>query len=159
MEQQIVYKVADTDTAFEAGKRLFSAYVASLGIDLSFQGFSGELDTIAQQYNTPTGALLIAYADGQAVGCVGVRPLEAGVAELKRMYVQEAYRGYGIGVQLMERSLQLAKDLGYQTIRLDSLQHMTKALALYRAYGFYEIPAYRFNPLEGAIYMEKRIAD
>src|SRR6478736_2810150 len=149
MDTSITYKVADTEATFEDGRRLFSAYVASLGIDLSFQDFSGELDTIAHQYNAPTGALLIAYADGQAVGCVGVRKIEDGVAELKRMYVQDAYRGYGIGVQLMERSLQLAAKLGYQKIRLDSLQHMTKAMALYRSYGFYEIPAYRFNPLEG----------
>jgi putative acetyltransferase len=155
MGNDITYRIANKEADFEQGKRLFEEYVASLGVDLSFQDFSNELKTINQQYNQPAGALLLAFKETAAIGCAGIRKIDTETAELKRMYVQDAFRGYGMGVHLLERSIQIAKDLGYKKIRLDTLQNMTKAQALYRSFGFYEIASYRFNPLEGAIYMEK----
>jgi putative acetyltransferase len=153
----ITYTVAQTKPDFEQAKGLFREYVQSLGIDLSFQDFEKELQTIDQQYQQPTGGLILAFKNGQPVGCVGVRKLEDSIAELKRMYVRPDCRGLNMGVELLNRSLTLAQELGYQKIRLDTLKHMTKAKSLYQSFGFYEIPSYRFNPLEGAIYMEKSL--
>jgi putative acetyltransferase len=157
MTSDIIYTIAQTKAAFEQGKELFREYVQSLGIDLSFQDFEKELTTIDQQYQQPTGGLILAFKGEQPVGCVGVRRLESSIAELKRMYVKPECRGFNIGVELLKRSLSVAQELGYQKIRLDTLKHMTKAKSLYQAVGFYEIPPYRFNPLEGAIYMEKSL--
>ncbi len=153
----IVFKLANTEIDFEQGKKLFKEYAESLGVDLSFQDFEAELKTLHRQYNKPAGALLLAMNEGIAIGCTGIRRLDEQTAELKRMYVQDAYRGLGIGVALLEQSLQLAKELGYKQIRLDTLKNMTKAQELYTSFGFYEIPSYRFNPLEGTIYMEKKL--
>lgn len=155
MRQSITYRIASTAAEFEAGKGMFREYVDSLDFELSFQDLAGELAIIDQQFNRPTGALLLAYHDNKAVGCSGVRRIDDHTAELKRMYVRDAYKGLRIGVQLLEHSMQAARDLGYQKIRLDTIDTMTRALALYRSFGFYEISAYRFNPLEGAVYMEK----
>lgn len=155
MSKRITYKIATTYPDFEHAKNLFREYAASIGIDLSFQNFDVELQNIDQQYNHPTGALLLVFDNASPVGCAGVRKLDDETAELKRMYVQDDYRGYGIGVKLLEMSLQKARELGYKKIRLDTLQTMKKAQELYRSFGFYEIPSYRFNPLEGAVYMEK----
>jgi putative acetyltransferase len=157
IKNEITYRLATTDDEFEAGKRLFREYVASLGVDLSFQDFDNELMVIAEQYNKPSGALLLVYDKGSAIGCAGIRKTDHEIAELKRMYVRDDYRGYGIGVQLLERGLEIARELGYRKIRLDTLSSMEKAQALYRSFGFYEIPSYRFNPLEGTIYMEKQL--
>ncbi|HYH16621.1 MAG TPA: GNAT family N-acetyltransferase [Flavisolibacter sp.] len=157
MMPTIVLKVADTAEAFEEGARLFQQYIDFLGLDLSFQGFAAELKTINQQYNKPTGALLLAYKDSRPIGCVGIRALATGTAELKRMFVQPDYQGHKIGQRLLEQILDLAKSLRYQYIRLDTLSYMENALKLYHAYGFYEIPPYRFNPIAGAIYMEKKL--
>jgi len=157
MSKDITYQIAQTEAAFEQGRQLFTAYVQSLGVDLSFQDFDHELQLINQQYHQPAGALLLAYDNTEPIGCVGIRKIDHETAELKRMYVQDKYRGYGIGVQLLEQSMQIARELGYKKIRLDTLKTMTKAQALYRAVGFYEIAPYRFNPLEGAIYMEKEL--
>ena len=151
----ITYRQAVTDAAFEEGKRMFKEYVASLGVDLSFQEFDKELQVIGVQYNKPGGALLLVYDDSSAIGCAGIRKIDDETAELKRMYVRDGYRGYGIGVNLLEQSAEIARELGYKKIRLDTLRTMEKAQALYRSFGFYEIPSYRFNPLEGTIYMEK----
>ncbi|MFB9841908.1 GNAT family N-acetyltransferase [Mucilaginibacter ginsenosidivorans] len=151
----ITYQIAATSQDFETGKKLFEEYAASLNVDLSFQNFSKELDTISEQYNEPAGALLLARDGETFVGCSGVRRLDEQTAELKRMYVKTEYRGYQVGLNLLERSIELAKKLGYKKIRLDTLENMTKAQQLYRSFGFYEIPSYRFNPLHGTIYMEK----
>ena len=151
----ITYGFATTAADFQQGKKLFEEYVQSLGVDLSFQDFVKELSTIDQQYNHPEGALLLAYMESIAIGCAGIRKLDEEVAELKRMYIRGEYRGYRIGVNMLEQCLQKAKELGYKKIRLDTLQSMEKAQSLYRSFGFYEIPSYRYNPLEGTIYMEK----
>jgi putative acetyltransferase len=155
MTGDIAYKMAETTTDFEQGKILFREYVLSLGVDLSFQDFEKELETIDRQYHAPDGGLLLAFKDQQPAGCAGVRKSDEGIAELKRMYVRADYRGYNIGGGLLKLSLQLATELGYKKIRLDTLRDMTRARALYQSFGFYEIPPYRFNPLEGAIFMEK----
>ena len=157
MNKIITYQIAGTLEEFESGKKLFEEYALSLNVDLSFQNFSKELETIQNQYGKPEGALLLA-CDGEAfVGCSGVRKLDQGTAELKRMYVKDEYRGYHIGINLLQRSLELAKELGYKRIRLDTLENMTKAQQLYSSFGFYEITPYRFNPLSGTIYMEKQL--
>jgi putative acetyltransferase len=153
----VVYKTAQTDTEFEHAKGLFEEYAGSLHFDLSFQNFSNELNSIQSQYNKPEGGIILAYANQLPVGCAGVRKLEENIAELKRMYVNPAYRGYKIGLKLLELSLGLAKDLHYKKIRLDTVDTMQQAIKLYRSLGFYSIPAYRYNPMPGTIYMEKEL--
>ncbi|MDD5571536.1 MAG: GNAT family N-acetyltransferase [Bacteroidales bacterium] len=153
----ILYKIAETNQEFEDGKELFRQYADSLKIDLSFQDFSNELKTINQQYNKPKGALILAYKEGKAVGCVGIRELETDIVELKRMYVLPECRGNNIGQKLLELCIDTAKKLNYSKMRLDTLPDMTKAQNIYRAFGFCEIPAYRYNPVEGTVYMEKNL--
>jgi GNAT superfamily N-acetyltransferase len=155
MNSDISYRIASTDFDFELGRSLFKEYAASLGVDLSFQDFETELKVMHLQYNKPSGALLLAVKGGLAVGCAGIRKIDDETAELKRMYVQDAWRERGIGVNLLEFLIAHAKGLGYKKIRLDTLSNMTKAQSLYRSAGFYPIPSYRFNPLEGTVYMEK----
>src|SRR5438105_1047966 len=153
--KDIIFKLAQTPEEFEAGANLFQQYARSLAIDLCFQGFADELKTIDKQYNQPTGALLIAWHETEAIGCAGIRELDKETGELKRMFVRTEYQGRKIGQQLLDQILGIAKELHYRKVRLDTLPTMTGAIQLYRSYGFYETPAYRFNPVEGAIYMEK----
>ena len=153
----VSYEVVTEAAGYAVAQDLFREYAMDIGVDLSFQGFEEELGAIAAQYGPPSGGLVLSLVDDAAAGCVGVRRLQDGVAELKRMYVRPAYRGYGLGVGLLQEALRVARSLGYRTIRLDTLATMTGAQALYRRFGFYAIPAYRFNPLEGAVYMEMRL--
>lgn len=154
----IIYKTATTEDDFNTGRQLFREYSDSLEVDLSFQDFEKELSNIKVQYNAPNGCLFLVFDGDQAIGCAGVRKLDEETAELKRMYVKDGYRGLKIGVHLLERSIEKSGALGYKKMRLDTLASMTRAQELYRSFGFYEISPYRFNPLEGTVYMEKVLA-
>ena len=155
MEQNFAYKNAHTENEFEQARILFNEYADALGVDLSFQDFKKELETMDVQYNKPEGGLLLVYVNDNPIACAAVRKSDEGTAELKRMYVRSAYRGHRIGVELLKRSLSMAKDIGYKKIRLDTLENMVKAQELYKSFGFYIIPPYRFNPIPGTVYMEK----
>lgn len=141
-------------------RTLFTEYATSLGINLGFQDFATELATLPGSYAPPNGALLLAELASAVVGCVALRFLEApDVAELKRLYVRPTGRGQGVGLALTEAVLACARRAGYHRVRLDTLLRMTDAQRLYRQLGFYEIPAYRHNPVAGTVYMELQLED
>jgi ribosomal protein S18 acetylase RimI-like enzyme len=138
---------------------LFREYADWLGVDLSFQGFEAELESLPGKYAPPTGELMLACASGRgALGCVAVRPL-AGVmvCEMKRLYVRPAARGLGIGGALVAAIIRSAEELGYAEMKLDTLPTMPEALALYKRFGFAEIGAYYHNPVPGTVYLGKQL--
>ncbi|OKO92240.1 Acetyltransferase [Penicillium subrubescens] len=159
---------------------LFSGYAASLGIDLTFQSFDDELNSLPGKYATPQGgALLVARAQSpdtdttdhaqpvpqpsdepltvpqinSVVGCVGLRRNDEHWCEMKRLYVKPETRGLRLGDKLVEAVLVQAKALGYRGIRLDTLPDMVAAQRLYRRHGFFEIEPYYDTPLKGTIFM------
>ncbi|TSE28032.1 Acetyltransferase (GNAT) domain protein [Tepidimonas thermarum] len=75
---------------------------------------------------------------------------------MKRLFVRRAFRGFGLGRQLVERVLLLAQQAGYDCVLLDTLSDMEAARALYQDVGFVEIPPYYHNPLPGAHYLKLR---
>jgi len=154
---EVTLKIATTSKEFADAEQLFREYAGSLEIDLAFQDFAKELTIIGVQYNKPAGALILAYIDSLAVGCAAVRKLDDETAELKRMYVQPQFRGLKIAQKLLELSFDIATELRYKKIRLDTIPSMKSAQKLYLSNGFYIIEPYRFNPVEGAIYMERRL--
>ena len=140
-----------------AMRELFSEYGRSLGIDLSFQDFPRELETLPGKYAPPDGAAILALVGGAACGCVALRKIEEGSCEMKRLYVRPDARGLGIGAELVRRIIDVARARGYRVMRLDTLPDMKSAIALYTSFGFRQIPAYTYNPIHGAVYMEKTL--
>jgi len=130
-------------------RALFREYAGSLGVDLSFQRFDEELVALPAGYD----AVLVAHVDGEAAGCVGVRPLDSTTCEMKRLYVRPAARGAGLGRALALRAIDHARALGYERMLLDTLPTMAAARSLYRELGFVEVAPYRHNPIAGTAFM------
>ena len=96
--------------------------------------------------------------DGELAGCCALRPLDAAdypnAAEMKRLFVRKAFRGFGLGRQLAEAVLDIARQAGYASVLLDTLDDMEAARALYVELGFQEVPPYYHNPVAGAHYLK-----
>ena len=140
---------------------LFQEYAADLSIDLGFQDFEQEIATLPGEYAPPRGAVLLAWVDGCPAGCCALRPLDASdypnAAEMKRLYVRKACRGFGLGRHLAEKILDVARLAGYASVLLDTLDDMEAARALYAELGFEEIPPYYHSPIEGSHYLKADI--
>lgn len=136
-------------------RRLIEAYLGSLGFDIGFQGLDPELDDPAGCFGPPAGVALLALGSGAVpVGFTGVRPFGVvGDAELKRMYVEPAGRGQGLGRALGGAAVVEARRLGYRRLLLDSRASLVAACALYRALGFADIAPYRHNPFDDAVFL------
>jgi GNAT superfamily N-acetyltransferase len=137
---------------------VFEEYAAGLGVALDFQDFESELDSLPGDYAAPRGALLLALIEGQVAGCCALRPIDnvdyANAAEMKRLYVRKAFRGFGLGRQLAEAILDAARAAGYHSVLLDTLDEMEAARQLSAELGFEEIAPYYHNPLQGAHYLK-----
>ncbi|HSQ59389.1 MAG TPA: GNAT family N-acetyltransferase [Acidobacteriota bacterium] len=146
---------AATPQDLETARALFREYAAGLGFGLEFQEFEAELAGLPGAYAEPEGCLLLADVEGRPAGCVALRPHgPPGTCEMKRLYVVPAFRGLGVGRRLAEAIVEEARARGYRRLRLDTVPGMDAAIAVYRSLGFREIPPYRFNPIEGALFFE-----
>ena len=146
---------AITDLEIAETRAVFREYEAWLNLDLCFQGFEEELAQLPGKYAAPDGRLLLAYSDGDLAGCIALRKLEVGICEMKRLYVRDAFRGRKIGVQLVERLIGDAREIGYEKMRLDTYPaKMAKAVSLYESHGFRQIEPYYENPYDCVLFME-----
>lgn len=146
---------AQSHAQIAAVRELFLEYAQSLGFSLCFQSFDTELAGLPGDYAPPEGRLLLAQYEDQLAGCVALHKLEPKICEMKRLYLRPQFRGKGLGRALADQIVAEARQIGYERIRLDTVEPVMKdAVAMYRRIGFQEIAPYRVNPIAGALYME-----
>ena len=146
---------AESPTQLVQARELFLEYAQSLEFSLCFQGFDKELADLPGDYAPPDGRLLLAHYDAQLAACAALHKLDPGICEMKRLYLRPQFRGKGLGRALADRIVAEARQIGYQRMRLDTVEPVMKdAVAMYRKLGFREIAPYRVNPMPGTIYME-----
>ncbi len=85
------------------------------------------------------GHILMVYADAEAVGCVALIPMGAGVFELSKMAVSPNMRGRSIGRRLLEHAIELARNIGAKSLFLGSSSKLPNALHLYESVGFHHV--------------------
>lgn len=138
-------------------RKLFKEYTESLGFDLAFQNFEKEFAELPGKYASPDGQLLLGLEDDVVVGCVALRKFDEGICEMKRLYFQPEFRSKGYGQALAKKIIDIAREIGYQYMRLDTVPNMIEAITLYSSMGFNKIKPYRFNPIKGALYFELKL--
>jgi GNAT superfamily N-acetyltransferase len=108
-----------------------------------------------KEYFGPTSGLWLAWLGSHLAGCIALREMSpGGAAEIKRMYVREAYRGFGIARKLLTEAESFARSNGYRRIFLDSTERMQAAVRLYQRAGYRPCERYNQNP-EATVFMCK----
>ena len=142
----------------EASRALFEEYMALVRERLG-DAFNPSEDIFATEaaFDGPGTAWLVVYADGVPVACGGLRPLGAGVAEIKRMFVTAAARGRGHGRALLAELERRARDAGYDRVRLYTTEVLHEARALYADAGYHRIEMPNVDDRAEDIWLEKRL--
>jgi putative acetyltransferase len=138
----------------EQVREIFIEYAEFLKVDLCFQNFEKELQTLHEVYSPPKGCIILGKEEENVLGCIALKPIEESVCEMKRLYVRPIGRGKNLGRKLVEELIIFAKKSGYKTMKLDTLTTLTYAVKLYRSMGFIETSPYVYNPLNEVLYFE-----
>jgi GNAT superfamily N-acetyltransferase len=140
----------ETDTDRACVRDLFWEYLQwanarvneEYGIRFDIESMLDDDMLTLDKFLPPHGRLLLSEVEGQVVGLACMKRIREGIGEIKRMYVQPAFRRRGIGRALVEALIAEARGIGYPRMRLDSTRFMKAAHSLYRSVGFQEIEPY-----------------
>ena len=99
-----------------------------------------------EEMRAPRGAMLVAYLRGEAIGCGAVKLHGRKPCEIKRMWVDPAVRGLGLGRRLLAELEALAGDAGARVAHIETSDHLPEAIALYRTSGYVEVAAFNEEP-------------
>lgn len=141
----------------EEVRNIFIEYSEFLQVDLCFQNFEKELQTLHQVYSPPKGCIILAKQNGITVGCIALKPIDEGVCEMKRLYVRPEARSEGLGRRLVEELISFARKSSYTSMKLDTVSKLKEAISLYRSFGFVETSPYVYNPLSDVLYFELQL--
>ncbi|QLE59241.1 GNAT family N-acetyltransferase [Nostoc sp. TCL26-01] len=141
---------AETEVHQASAQKIFLEYAQESNLILSREfNLSFDINEILAQYmmqisqfTSPTGCLLLAEYETKTVGCAGLRKIDEGIGEVKRIYVQPEFRQKGIGTCLLKAIIHEAQRIGYSRLRLDTAPFSSAALALYYSLGFQNIEPY-----------------
>jgi len=140
-------RVEPGDASAPESLALVAAYVDEIAATFP-HGFDPKASVSAEpdELSAPHGAFLVVRDDdGTAVGCGGVKLLDAGTAEIKRMWLHPSTRGRGAGALLLAALEDAARALGATRGVLDTNESLVAAIALYRRHGWHGVPAYNDN--------------
>jgi len=141
-------EIAAEDPDGGAAQRCLDQYFAELARRFrgGFDRDKGATTSPADDFAAPRGCLLIARLFGEPIGCGGLRTLDPGTGEIKRMWIAPHARGLGIGRRLLAELEGAARRRKLRAIRLDTNSSLGEALRLYRASGYREIRRFNDNP-------------
>ncbi len=140
-------QVGVVDPEHPDARRCLRAYVAELNrrSDIPFDPSNGSTAE-PHEVRAPAGAFVVAYLNGEAIGCGAVKHRTGGPSDIKRMWVAESARGLGLGRRLLATLEQLARDSGAGVVQLETNDALVEAIALYRSAGYEEVPAFNDEP-------------
>jgi GNAT superfamily N-acetyltransferase len=114
------------------------------------------LPAAANDLRAPRGVFVIAWDESTAVGCGGLKTIDATTGEIKSMFVTQTHRKRGIAAAILAVLEQSARGMGFERVVLDTSEYLSEAIALYRRSGFVEIDPYNANDY-ATNWFEKRL--
>lgn len=107
---------------------------------LNLEPFGADLDVtdIDKFYFKNNGWFQVIEDNHKIIGSVGIYKIDNSTCELRKMYIHKEYQGRGLGKTLLKNALESAKNLDYSIITLQTNSLLTKALPLYKSFGFKE---------------------
>ena len=140
-------EIRPTDPRTDDAKRCLRAYFAELHrrSDSGFDPAAG-ISAEPHEVTPPAGLFLVAYTNGEPVGCGAVKHHAGAPSEIKRMWVAESARGLGIARRILSELESDAVRSGATTARLETNRHLVEAIAMYRAAGYLEVPPFSDEP-------------
>jgi len=157
---EIVVRPAVGKEDIATARRLMQAYGQYLGnnpggaASICLEGYARELESLPGGYIL----LLLALVDGVPAGCVALRQIdrEERACEMKRLWVESAFRGLRLGKQLVEAALAWAQKEGFEAMYLDTVPAaMPEANRLYEAMEFVPVERYNKNPLADVVFFRR----
>jgi GNAT superfamily N-acetyltransferase len=139
--------IAPIDPSDPDARACVNAYIAEL--DTRFEaGFDPGLSISAddEELRPPAGVLVLAWLGERPVGCGALKFHGDRLADLKRMWVDGAARGHGVGRRLLVELEAIAASRGIRMLRLETNGTLVEAINLYRSAGYVEVPAFSDEP-------------
>jgi ribosomal protein S18 acetylase RimI-like enzyme len=157
MPGPIIIRTPQSKQEWDTVRQMLLDYRSEFDDQTCFTSFEAEMDHIEQLYAEKDKIKLIAVdtESNALAGCVALRPFSKRIAEMKRLYVVPAYRGYKLGRQLAEAIIKTATTQGYHSMILDTMHEMKSAQQLYQHLGFRVIPPYNHQDLSKVVCYEK----
>jgi DNA-binding MarR family transcriptional regulator/GNAT superfamily N-acetyltransferase len=149
--------LSPVDPASPEAREAIAAYFTEIDRRFDFGFDAGDLMAEdAQTLRGPGGLFLLARSEGRPVACGGLRDLGEGIAEVKRMWVSDDWRGAGLGGRLLRALEEHARALGHRVVRLDTNGVLVEAIAMYDRAGYRRIERYSDNPY-AQVWFEKTL--
>ena len=136
--------LAETDPAEPEARAAVRRYFDELRDRFGFDS-AGQDVKDAAMLCPPDGAFIVAVSDGLPVACGGLQTIAPGIGEIKRMWVDEAWRGAGLGSRVLRDLESRSAALGHHTLRLDTNGTLTEAIAMYERAGYQPVARYNDN--------------
>jgi carbonic anhydrase len=150
VEIQIVE--ATTPARIEQFRALLMQYAAEREGGFS-ERMVQDLRDLPGRYAAPDGGLFIALCDGKPVATAAWTKFSETLIEMKRVYVQPAHRGKGIGRRLSQCIIDEAAQRGFAQVGISTWATAEPAITLYQSLGFKHIPPFKTSPIAGLVYM------
>lgn len=152
-EDLFVRRASNSDSS--SVKELVFSVLAEYGLRPDPAGVDSDLDDIEGSYIAPGGHFeLIEDRDGNLLGTVGLFSFGEGVVELRKMYFLPSLRGRGIGKLTLNRMIDLARELGFRRMTLETASVLKEAIGLYQSFGFRDMPDSHSDRCDRAFFLD-----
>ncbi|MGH7442203.1 MAG: GNAT family N-acetyltransferase, partial [bacterium] len=132
---RVVQAISEANVAFV--RELFEQYSQLRGYEFRGVNFEAEMADLPGPFGpAKSGRLLLATYEGEAAGMVGLKKVQEGQGEIKRLYVPPQYRGNGIGKLLVAEAVRQARELGFKRVLADTDLNMRIAMVIFDEHGF-----------------------